>query len=247
MNFYWEKQQGNNCRIHSLNAMFGRKVITEDLFGTECDNYDKVIPGLVSRNMDGFAECRNIVSYIVDKYTNQFSLLIPLNYRNVSKSNRIEFNNYERYIPFLGTNIQGYFEFNKDHIWYNRFYKGEWYKIDSLSGITKINKLRHFSENGYFLLFSKRLCYLEIEFLFEKIKKADSLYEIYFYNLYHIIKRIKLEYCSYCSEYNKKISLIRLIYRLLTEYIELNRMSKLDMEKISHLILEIQKSVILFF
>ena len=66
MEIYWERQQGNNCRIHSLNAMFGHKFIDEFKFKAECSEYDKIIQGLNSIDMDGFAECRSIISYIVD-------------------------------------------------------------------------------------------------------------------------------------------------------------------------------------
>ena len=33
---YWERQRGDNCRIHSLNAMFGKPQISEDEFKKLC-------------------------------------------------------------------------------------------------------------------------------------------------------------------------------------------------------------------
>ena len=56
MDIYWERQQGNNCRIHSLNAMFGHKFLDESKFKLECSEYDKIVEGLNSIDMDGFAE-----------------------------------------------------------------------------------------------------------------------------------------------------------------------------------------------
>ena len=98
---YWERQVGNFCRIHSLNAFFGKKEISVEKFENYCKEYDSLIPGLESIKMDGFAECRSIVSYIVEKYTNNYLQLVPINLRNVHKKNR-EFWNYDRFISFFG-------------------------------------------------------------------------------------------------------------------------------------------------
>ena len=67
-NIYWERQVGNNCRIHSLNAFFGKNKIAESDFKKFCLEYDTIIPGLESIKMDGFAESRSIISFIVDKF-----------------------------------------------------------------------------------------------------------------------------------------------------------------------------------
>jgi len=29
---YWERQRGDNCRIHSINAFFGKEMVTEQEF-----------------------------------------------------------------------------------------------------------------------------------------------------------------------------------------------------------------------
>ena len=229
MNIYWERQRGDNCRIHSLNAMFGKKVITDELFKKHCESYDKLIPGLKSINMDGFAECRSIISFIVDIYTNKFTLLSPINLNNINKSNR-DFFNYSRYLTYLGNKITQYFEFNKGHIWFNTYKDNKWYKVDSLSGVNEINTITNFGDNGYFLIFSQKMIFLEIEYLLkfvksqykEDSKKINENIEIILYNLYHLLSKIKLEY-SRDSYYNKKLSILRQISKSLDKFIKLNR------------------------
>ena len=71
-NIYWERQRGNNCRIHSLNAYFGENKISDELFKRCCEEYDKIIFGLESIQMDGFAECRSIISFIIDKFDKKY-------------------------------------------------------------------------------------------------------------------------------------------------------------------------------
>lgn len=250
MNLYWERQTGNNCRIHSLNAMFGKKFITDQLFKELCDSYDTLIPGLKSIEMDGFAECRSIVSYIVEKYTNQFTLLIPINLNNINKSNR-DFFNYSRYLKYLGTEILQYFEFNKGHIWFNIYKNNKWYKVDSLSGINEINTINNFRDNGYLLVFSKKMIFLEIEYIIDFLKSKncnefDENLEIIFYNLYHLMCKIKLDYCKDNSKYNKKIAILRQIYKLLIDFIKINRQLFIDNIRRKEIIEEL-KNFILFF
>lgn len=233
-NIYWERQVGNNCRIHSLNAFFERNMIIEDNFINLCKEYDELVPGLESIKMDGFAESRSIISYIIDKFTNKYVQLIPINMRNIHHKNRQQWG-YDRYIKYLGKEggILNYFEFNKDHIWINRFINNEWYKIDSLSGITKINKQRSFGENGYLLVFEKSLIFLEIEYLINLMKSnvlGDDI-EIAFYSLFHLLKRIKLEYDAKDPDFNSKITSLRLLRKILNNYINLNRNDKVPNKK----------------
>tara|TARA_B100001093_G_C26777435_1_gene993029 strand:+ start:200 stop:955 length:756 start_codon:yes stop_codon:yes gene_type:complete len=223
---YWERQVGNNCRIHSLNAFFGEKKITEEQFTEFCKEYDSLVPGLESIKMDGFAECRSIVGFIVEKYTSKYLQLVPINLRNVHKKNR-EFWNYDRFASFFENpdGILGFFEFNRDHIWFNKYTEGEWFKIDSLSGVTKINKIRHFGENGFLLVFENELKFKEIMYLIDFIKSNKDLDEldIAFNNLYHLLSNIKLEYDKTDDEFNTKLSNLKIIFKLLGVFINLNR------------------------
>ena len=223
---YWERQIGNNCRIHSLNAFFGEKKVSDTDFERLCKEYDTLIPGLASIQMDGFAECRSIVSYIVDIYANKYMHLVPINMRNIHSKNR-HFWNYDRLTPFLGKpgGILNYFEFNRDHIWINRFINNNWYKIDSMSGITTINKQRSFGENGYLLVFETDMIFIEIEYLIDLIKHKEDFddLDIAYNNLYHLLKRITLEYDPDDAIFNTKITSLKLVFKLLDEFILLNR------------------------
>jgi len=250
MDLYWERQRGDKCRIHSLNAMFGKQFITDQLFKELCESYDKLIPGLKSIEMDGFAECRSIISYIVEKYTNQFTLLIPINLNNINKSNR-DFFNYSRYLKYFGIEILQYFEFNKGHIWFNIYKNNKWYKVDSLSGINEINTINNFKENGYLLIFSTKMIFIEIEYIIDclkstNLKKLDGNLEIIFYNLYHLISKIKLEYCRDNSKYNKKIAILRQIYKLLIDFIKINRQLFIDNIRRKKIIKELINFISLF-
>ena len=248
-NIYWERQRGDNCRIHSLNAFFGEHKITDDMFRHHCEEYDSIIWGLKSIHMDGFAECRSIISYIVDKYTNKFCLLVPINLRNIHRQNR-ELWNYNRFLSFLGIEggINGFFEFNKGHVWYNIYDKryNRWYKVDSLSGVNYINKPNNFGENGYILVFENRAVYYEIEYLLDFLKKnwgGDK--EIAIYNLFHLLRRIELNYGS-DSAYNAKISLMRELKKVLSTFISENRTKKINSNRKDQLLKELHNIINIF-
>ena len=249
-NIYWERQKGNNCRIHSLNAYFGFQKITEHSFENYCNEYDMIIPGLKSIKMDGFAECRSIISFIIDKYHNKFVQLVPINLRNVHKKNRDEWN-YDRFTEHM-TNLRdgilGYFEFNKDHVWYNKKIDGKWYKIDSLSGISEINHPKKFGENGYLLIFEKNLILNEIYFLIDLIKKKDLLknnaeIDIAIYNLYHLLNKVKFEYSVNNEKLNANVSLLKTLFSIITEYIRNIRKIRINKLKLDKYIMEIKNTI----
>lgn len=251
INIYWEQQKGDNCRIHSLNAMFGRSYISEDEFKKMCKEYDTIIWGLNSIHMDGFAECRSIISYIVDKYTKKYTQLVPININGIHNKNR-EYWNYNRFTPKLGNTIKAYFEFNKGHIWFNKYINNEWYKIDSLSGVNLCNPIKKFSNNGYLLVFEPEELFNEIEYLItfvkSNIKTCTEIndIEIVFYNLYHLFNKIKIDYSPSDSDYNTKISSLRLINKLLVEFIAKNRCKTLNKTRINRLENQLIKSILMF-
>lgn len=260
MEIYWERQQGNNCRIHSLNAMFSHKFLDESKFKLECSEYDKIVEGLNSIDMDGFAECRSIISYIVDKYTQRFTLLIPININGIHNKNR-ELWQYNRLIQLLGDSILEYFEFNKGHIWFNKYIDGSWHKIDSLSGVTKQNTIRSFGNNGFLLVFESSAIYKELEFILDilktqfskkieinntkndnknqKVDNDDDELEIGYYNLYHLLKLIKLDYIESDSNFNNQISILRMLLKTLKIYIDIQRKQTINVVLLKKLKIEI--------
>ena len=250
-NVYWERQRGNNCRIHSLNAYFGKNKISDEHFNKLCDEYDNLIFGLKSIEMDGFAECRSIISFIVDKYSNKYCQLVPINFRGVHNKNRQTWN-YNRYIKFIGkeNGINCYFEFNKDHVWFNKLIDGEWYKIDSLSGVNMINKINRFGENGYLLVFENNVLFYEIEFLLNLIKekrdKKEFEIEIALNNLYHLLERVNLSYSKNDITFNNKVSNLKTIYKILDEFINENRKRKINSSNVNNLKTQLN-NVIYFF
>lgn len=250
-NIYWERQRGNNCRIHSLNAFFGKNEISDEQFKKLCLDYDNLIFGLKSIEMDGFAECRSIISFIVDQYSNKYCQLVPINLRGIHKKNRQAWN-YNRYLQFVGKEkgINCYFEFNKDHVWFNKLVDGEWYKIDSLSGVNMINKLNSFGENGYLLVFEKDILFYEIDFLISLIKEKrdDNEFEIEIAlnNLYHLLTRVNLGYSENDIEFNNKISNLKTILKILKEFISENRKQKMKLSHVNNLKSQLN-NIIYFF
>ena len=112
---FCERQRGDMCRMHSINNYIGRELFNEEKFYNYCDNYDELVKGLNSRNMDGFAEGRSIVSFIMDKVFDKFLLLIPIN--SYSKSRlHLDIQHYDE----LLRKCDCFFEFNKNHIWVNK-------------------------------------------------------------------------------------------------------------------------------
>lgn len=230
MNIYCQKQIGDLCRMHSINNYFGKEVINQEVFKKYCNEYDSLIYGLKSIQMDGFAEGRSIVSYIIEKLDNKFLLLIPIKI-NSSIRNHLDLERYNKLMK--NNNFTNYFEFNKNHIWINRKINGQYYKIDSISGVNMIepNKL---GNNGYFLVFEDFLLYDEILHHFKiltanKLQKIEYDTEIIIYNLYFMLNKINTssQFVSNTlkkdKSFTKSIFLIDKIKILITKLVQSKR------------------------
>ena len=42
MSIYHEKQVGSYCRLHAINNLIGKKLVSTSEFNKLCDNYDKI-------------------------------------------------------------------------------------------------------------------------------------------------------------------------------------------------------------
>lgn len=231
MSIYCESQQGDMCRLHSINNYFGRRLLNNTQFFNYCDEYDKIIEGLHSRNMDGFAEGRSIISYVVDKLDNKFTLLIPIDSYQASRKHL----DLERYLKIAHL-IKSYFEFNKGHVWINKNINNKWYKIDSISGVHEINKINRFQKNhGYLLVIDDILLYKELQYNIDYLKNIhidsifDDNHEIVFCNLYHILKHIPTNIKDLQSSFQEdskfieKMVTLNIIKTTLYEFIQCRR------------------------
>ena len=235
-NIYWERQRGDLCRLHSINAYFGFKKIDETEFFKLCDGYDNIIKGLKTQGMDGFSEGRCIISYILESLDSKYCFLIPINSYNGIR-NDIDIDRYNKLIRV----IDGFFEFNKGHVWFNKKIDGQWYKIDSISGVNNINTpiIRN---NGVILIINGKNLYNEVYHYLTLINKDINI-EVNLTNLYYSLKLIKLNKIGNDSEYNKKLILLNKIYQNLIIFVKQNR----DNKNIDKNILAIIKWIKLFY
>lgn len=184
MSIYCEKQRGDLCRLHSLNAYFGYKKFSDPEFFKLCGEYDKEIEGLKTQVMDGFSEGRCIISYVLDKIDNKYVFLIPINSYKNARDN-IDLSRYNLLIK----HVNCFFEFNKNHVWINKKIENTWHKIDSISGVNGIDAPK-IGKNGYLLVLEDKLLFNELEYLLNKVitNTSSSNSEIDLINLHYVLK-----------------------------------------------------------
>lgn len=218
---YCERQIGDMCRMHAINAYFGKSLLNIQLFFELCDKYDALIPGLKSRNMDGFAESRNIIGYILDVLDNKYSVLIPIK----SSKNSHKYVNISRYTEMLkNKEITNYFEFNKNHVWLNKLVNNIYYKVDSISGVYPSNPTFSNKNHGYIIVINNPLN--EIKYHIKQVKNINSQivsikndiiknkyfeYELLFFNLFHCAKTLKLKNLNYIKMMKTLFKYIKLM------------------------------------
>jgi hypothetical protein len=138
-NVYWEKQHGGMCRLHSINAYFGKHMYTVDMFNTAANEFDTMQRdkfGTVTscQSFDIMhSDQRNIVSYILGNH-----------------------GIYTRYVPYSdlarhhddAMASSCFFVFNLNHIWIVKKHEEVWYKVDSIGGVRQINPNTLYNEKN---------------------------------------------------------------------------------------------------
>jgi hypothetical protein len=133
---YWERQRGGLCRLHSINAYFGKPVYSTDDFWNAADEFD----ALQQNRFNTTTSCRqfdlvnsdqrNLVSYILSKH-GIYTRYIASNNQKDQIEDAIK--------------STSFFVYNEGHIWIMSKLHGQWYKIDSIGGVILHNpeSLRH--------------------------------------------------------------------------------------------------------
>lgn len=123
---YWERQRGGLCRLHSINAYFGKPVYSTDDFWNAADEFDKIQNDRFAtttscRKFDLVnSDQRNLISYILSKHG------IYARY--------VAINNHKDQIDDAITSTS-FFVYDEGHIWIMSKWYGKWYKIDSVGGV----------------------------------------------------------------------------------------------------------------
>jgi hypothetical protein len=136
---YWENQTGGRCRMHSLNACYGKHAITPEEFDEWCFRYneeykDSSLPR--AEDFDGvLANQENIVAYIMRHKSNHGVLFCPPD----GIKQMLKTWGKKTVTELIDPNVRRMFVFSDSHMWLCRYAGRQWVKVDSLSGLTVIN------------------------------------------------------------------------------------------------------------
>lgn len=130
---YYQRQQGGLCRMHAINAFFGYEKLSSRQFYKFIKEYDSVLKLRfnVSISCEKFdlvnSDQHTLVSYILKRhkiYARYYALNAvygkPIDQETITQC---KYN-------FI-------FVYNQFHIWGMKQHQGQWYKVDSMSGVRK--------------------------------------------------------------------------------------------------------------
>lgn len=129
---YYENQQGGACRLHALNAFFGKQLITGSEFAGYMRQFDshmkeKYKQDISCKDFDIVnSDQNNIVSYILKKKG------YYLRYIHINGL-------YGKPMPLDDIDEDFIFVYNKSHIWGLRKHQELWWRVDSLKGVRRTN------------------------------------------------------------------------------------------------------------
>lgn len=160
---YFERQVGNNCRVHALNALFNRNVIDErrlrELDAQFHAHYGDVMSASMYDHFDIVqADTRMLVSYILETRCKYVTHYIPIGgaKRELLLHDFGAFNHVEQ---LFDPTVAACLCFSRDHIWAVRKHGGEWYNLDSLFArprrIAHVEDAFEGAQHGLILIYSR--------------------------------------------------------------------------------------------
>ena len=168
---FYEHQQGELCRLHSINGFFGESKISIKLFNEFSKKLDKYIRDKFHEEshclkFDSVSSDHNILVSFILKHYGIYSRYIPLN-SLFQKPKQLQKN-----LDDLKGNY--FFVFSPNHIWGVRYFNNEWYKVDSLTGVNhlQVNTLTNLQNVSFlFPVVPKDEFYRNIKTIQSVIKK----------------------------------------------------------------------------
>jgi hypothetical protein len=123
---YSERQRGDACRVHALNALFGRPVIDEARLAHWATVFDAHYGHHVTHQFDCVqSDSLTLLSFILEQRCRYVTHYLPLTSPRVS------------YVELMDPAVPALMLFNAGHIWTLRRWDegdGQWYNLDSLMG-----------------------------------------------------------------------------------------------------------------
>jgi len=144
MAIYFERQNGDNCRIHAINNCFGHTVINR----TEFEKYHKEFQSVYEVKLEdnyvnsGNWDRSNLLSYILSQ---KFGL-------TCFTLGQYELPRFQKHgvIRGLGDlmdmDLKRFFVCDKNHVWCVRYFKDQWVCIDSMR-TPQITSLQHWEHD----------------------------------------------------------------------------------------------------
>lgn len=132
---YYENQKNGLCRLHALNAFFGKPLVNASEFKDHMKQFDlhmreKYKQDISCKDFDIVnSDQNNIVSYILKK-KGYYARYIPINGLGGNQ------------LPLGDVAEDFIFVYNKSHIWGMRKHQGLWWNVDSIKGVRKTNIYR---------------------------------------------------------------------------------------------------------
>ena len=113
---YWERQKGDLCRKHSINAFLGEEKISEGEFNKYCEEYNKYIKEKFNEEVNtrtfNVFYWKDVTEFIIEKFKQIYFYHVPITHwykylsQNKFRTNAQAFEKIERALVY-----------NKDHIY----------------------------------------------------------------------------------------------------------------------------------
>lgn len=168
--FCERQRSGGTCRIHAINNLFGKKVVTESSFRTFQAEYEQYLQSLSSAlsstqisipitelGYDSIESTRTfILPFILEQLFQLTSFWIaPYEFSKLKRANILR-----GLLDVLDFDQNRFFVMNMNHVWcIKKLDDGGWYEIDSIRGVRPVEDLGSLAEQkqlGFLMPWGKK-------------------------------------------------------------------------------------------
>lgn len=176
---YCERQRGGSCRLHALNAFFGRQELTEEQFNTYSNEYNRFyadVPLPPAEQWDSVIGTQeNLLAFIIRKKLGMGSIYSPPGHTKKT----LEKWGAQCMTDLIDPHINRLFVFNMSHVWVCvKTPDGNWKRVDSLQGVHDVNLDAEMAGNklGFMVVLTKEATLLAQRHISQRIKQCIAKY-----------------------------------------------------------------------
>jgi hypothetical protein len=183
--FYWERQRDGLCRMHAINAFLHSQsvpVLDKQKFREMCEKFDALggHPPGTTLQTDTMTNLDSMLTFVV-RFFCPNACVFPIPFTNgkeyIVKRGKASVEHHTMEHHTMEHTCEFMFVFNQEHVWLTRkdLHTGNWYEIDSMSGIRpcmSVSGLLERDDLGFVVIVEEKHVDTEVDIMLQVVENT---------------------------------------------------------------------------